>query len=155
MGSQGVDDGLVRHIVSFLLFGLATGVLWLFAAMLALGVADAFRTGTHKAMIFAWLRLQGLTEERSKIYGLTRSWSKLGSALAVVIAAIFVILSDSYVYVFYVSILPCVASIANLSVYPRELDGEGKGRRSDLGELFNHIRAAFRETLRGGEHSGV
>ena len=82
------------YIVSFALFGMATGVYWLFAAMLAMGVADAFRTGTHKAMIFEWLRTLGRTEERSKIYGLTRSWSKLGSALAVVIAAVFVLISD-------------------------------------------------------------
>ena len=138
----------LAYAVSFLLFGLATGVPALFAAMFCFAVGEAFRTGTHKAMIFTWLRLQGLTDERSKVYGFTRSWSKLGSSLSVILAAAFVLLSDNYTYIFYISIIPCVASIANLSVYPKELDGE---RRSDV-DLFGvarHVKETFQRAVRG------
>jgi len=82
------------YIVSFLLFGLASSLLALFAAMFFFGIGEAFRTGTHKAMIFAWLRSQGREKERTAVYGRTRSWSKLGSALSVVLAAVFVFALD-------------------------------------------------------------
>ena len=84
------------YIASFALFGLAEGVALLFAAMALFGVGEAFRTGTHKAMIFTWLRLEGRTDDRTRVYGYTRSWSKYGSALSVVLAAVFVYYSDSY-----------------------------------------------------------
>jgi MFS family permease len=77
----------VSYIISFAVFAAST-VLWqLFAAMLFFAVGEAFRTGTHKAMILNWLRLQGRESEKTKTYGFTRSWAKIGSAVSVVIAA--------------------------------------------------------------------
>ena len=71
----------VAYIGSFLLFGLARDLVLLFGAMFLFGIGEAFRTGTHKAMIFEWLRLEGRLGERTKFYGHTRSWSKFGSAV--------------------------------------------------------------------------
>ena len=76
------------YILSFALFGLAEGIGLLFAAMALFAVGEAFRTGTHKAMIFTWLRLEGRTDDRTRVYGYTRSWSKYGSALSVIVAAV-------------------------------------------------------------------
>ena len=66
----------VAYIASFAVFGLARNIGLLFVAMSLFAVGEAFRTGTHKAMIFTWLRLQDRTDERTKVYGYTRSWSK-------------------------------------------------------------------------------
>ena len=139
----------LAYIASFLLFGLAASPPVLFAAMFCFAVGDAFRTGTHKSMIFTWLRLMGRTEERSKVYGFTRSWSKLGSALSVILATVFVLLSDSYVYVFYISIIPCLASLANLAAYPKELDGETLPG-VDLSRLVGHVRVTCGRAFRIG-----
>ena len=57
------------YIVSFVLLGLAEGFWLLSAAMFFFGGGEAFRTGTHKAMIFSWLRDQGRISERTKVYG--------------------------------------------------------------------------------------
>ena len=111
------------YIVSFAIFGAAEGAPALFLAMFFFGVGETFRTGTHKAMIFAWLRLEGRTGEKTKFYGYTRSWSKFGSAVSVVLAAVFVVVSDSYAYVFYLAIIPYVLGIVNFLGYPRALDG--------------------------------
>ncbi|MDP7288100.1 MAG: MFS transporter, partial [Phycisphaerae bacterium] len=47
------------YIAAFVTFALA-GDLWrLFAAMFLFSIGEAFRTGTHKAMIFDWLSRQG------------------------------------------------------------------------------------------------
>ena len=115
---------LVAYIVSFLVLGASTSVALYFVGMILYGVGDTFRTGTHKAMIFEWLRLQGRSDERTSIYGLTRSWSQIGSALSGIIAAIFVLVSGSYAYVFFAAVIPYVFNLINLASYPKALDGE-------------------------------
>ena len=55
------------YIISFLIFAFAPSLWQLFAAMFFYAVGDAFRTGTHKAMIFDWLASVGKTEEKNQI----------------------------------------------------------------------------------------
>ena len=86
----------ISYIISFALFGFVQIYTHFFAAMFFFAIGDAFRTGTHKAMIFTWLRLQGRLDEKTRIYGYTRSWSKLGSAFSIIIATLFVIFTESY-----------------------------------------------------------
>ncbi len=131
------------YIVSFLIFGAATGAPALFLAMFFFGVGETFRTGTHKAMIFAWLRLQGRTDEKTRFYGYTRSWSKFGSAVSVVLAAVFVVVSDGYAYVFYLAAIPYAVGIVNFLGYPRALDGGGDPT-APVGSVLQHMRDAFR-----------
>ena len=130
------------YIVSFAIFGAAEGAPALFLAMFFFGVGETFRTGTHKAMIFAWLRLEGRTGEKTKFYGYTRSWSKFGSAVSVVLAAVFVVVSDSYAYVFYLAIIPYVLGIVNFLGYPRALDGRAD-RAAPFRSVLAHMRDAF------------
>ena len=134
------------YIGSFLVFGLAQHPALLFLAMFLFAVGEAFRSGTHKAMIFTWLRLQGRVEERTRVYGYTRSWSKFGSAASVVLAAIFVIASDSYTYIFYFAIIPYVLGIVNFLGYPKELDGQ-TSKGASLPEIAQHLREALRTSL--------
>lgn len=121
---------LAAYVVSFLVFAAAVRYALFFAAMFFFAVGDAFRSGTHKAMIFEWLRLEGRTDERTRVYGYTRSWSKLGSALSVFLAAICVAAADSYTWVFYFSIVPYALGIVNLLGYPVALDGDAARSRA-------------------------
>jgi len=134
------------YIASFLVFGLAQHLALLFAAMLLFAVGEAFRTGTHKAMIFTWLRLQGRADERTKIYGYTRSWSKYGSALSVVLAAVFVYVGNSYTYVFYFTIIPYLIGIVNFLGYPKELDGSVE-QETPLPQILCFLRESFRQAF--------
>ncbi|MDG1809348.1 MAG: MFS transporter [Pirellulaceae bacterium] len=113
----------LAYIASFLLFGLATHWLWFFPAMVLYGIGDSFRTGTHKAMIFEWLRQQGREEEKTRIYGITRSWSKFGSAASAIFAAAFVLITGDYRKIFLFATLPYVLNIINFLGYPKSLDG--------------------------------
>ncbi len=137
----------VSYIVSFVIFGLAENLGPLFLAMFFFGAGEAFRTGTHKAMIFTWLRLQGRTDERAKFYGFTRSWSKIGSALSVVLAAAFVFVSGNYVYVFFFSIIPYMAGLINFLGYPRELDLDPEHKPARA-RMHTHLMETFREVFR-------
>ncbi|MDA8018708.1 MAG: MFS transporter [Thermoanaerobaculia bacterium] len=135
------------YIVSFLLFGLAESQLGMFAAMFFYAVGDAFRTGTHKAMIFEWLRLQGREDEKARVYGYTRSWSKIGSAVSVVLAAVLVVVSGNFSSVFYFATVPYVLSIVNMLGYPAELDGEHEKVRSPSA-VVRHLRDSLSVTIR-------
>ncbi len=51
---------------------------------------EAFRTGTHKAMIFEYLKINGWADQKVHYYGNTRAASQMGSAVSAVIAALIV-----------------------------------------------------------------
>jgi len=123
----------VAYIVAFAAFGFATEPGLLYLGMVLYGVGEAFRSGTHKAMIFAWLRSAGREGERVQVYGYTRSWSKYGSAVSVLIAAGIVLFSDSYEWIFLAAIIPYAINIVNFMGYPATLDETG-----DRDSLISH-----------------
>jgi MFS family permease len=137
---------MLAYIASFSTFALSRSLPILFVAMFFFALGDAFRTGTHKAMIFDWLRLQGRTAEKTKIYGYTRSWSKMGSAVSVVIAAALVFYTGSYNSIFWFCLIPYVANIINFLGYPVELEGDHKASSSPRA-IFLHLVGAFREAF--------
>ena len=137
------------YVVSFVLFGASRNLPMLFVAMLFFAVGEAFRSGTHKAMIFAWLRLNDRTDERVRLYGYTRSWSKFGSALSVVLAGAFVLVSDDYSVIFYLSSIPYLLSIVNLLGYPAELD-VASGNGFSLRHVTRHALETLRASLGHG-----
>lgn len=114
----------VAYLISFAILASVANVSLLMLGMFAYGVGDTFRTGTHKAMIFEWLRLQGRSDEKTRVYGLTRSWSQIGSALSGLIAAAFVLVSGNYQYVFWAAMIPYVLNLINFAGYPSTLDGD-------------------------------
>ncbi len=136
----------VAYITAFVIFAMFCGgqipsqVAWLFGAMFAFSIGEAFRTGTHKAIIFAWLENQGRENEKTKIYGYTRSWSKLGSAVSVLVAAGLVFYLENYEWVFWLCIVPYVINIVNFLTYPAWLDGEGHSHE--------HLRAILQTLWR-------
>lgn len=136
------------YIISFTLFGFAVSIPLLFAAMFFFAVGDAFRTGTHKAMIFTWLRIHGRTDERVRTYGMTRSWSKTGSAVAVIVATGLVFMRESYTEIFFFSIIPYVFGVANLLSYPSELDGDPARAPASLAGIARHLRDSLVTSLR-------
>jgi len=93
------------YILSFLIFANGSRFSHFAIAMIFYACGDAFRTGTHKAMIFAWLRDQGRVAEKTQIYGHTRSWSKIGSAFSIIIATGLMVTTGQYRWVFYLSIV--------------------------------------------------
>ncbi|MHC5210212.1 MAG: MFS transporter [Planctomycetota bacterium] len=137
----------LAYIVAFLLFGFAEVTWLLYAGMVLYGVGEAFRTGTHKAMIFAWLRREGREHERVRVYGYTRSWSKFGSAASVALAAPIVMLSDSYAWIFFAAIPPYVLNILNFLGYPGDLDETDDKERS-VAEVLRHAGRTLSESVR-------
>ena len=134
------------YIVAFTTLGYASDMNLLYLGMLFFGVGEAFRSGTHKAMIFAWLRSQDREDERVKIYGYTRSWSKYGSAVSVALAAPIVLFSDSYQWIFLAAIVPYALNIVNFLGYPQDLD-EAAGVVS-MAEVVRHAGRTVSDSVR-------
>lgn len=135
------------YIAAFIIFGLFSHLALLFLAMLMFSIGEAFRTGTHKALIFEWLAAEGRAGEKVKVYGLTRSWSKLGSALSALIAAALVFVTGNYSAIFLFSIVPYVVGIVNFMSYPSYLDGEKheSAHMSAIAVTFLHsLRDSFK-----------
>ncbi len=132
------------YIASYLVLGLS-GERWLLmVAMVFYGTADAFREGTHKALIYAWLRKQGREGERTKVYGHTRSWSKMGSAVSALGAAALVFSSGDYSVVFLLSAVPAALNLVNLATYPADLDDRIPGT-GGLRLAWRHFADAVKE----------
>ena len=117
----------LAYIASFLVFGYSASFAALFLAMFAFALGDSFRTGTHKAMIFEWLRMQGRESERTQVYGFTRSWSKIGSAVSVVVASAFIFTGARYSDIFLLAVIPYALNIVNFMGYPK--NSKARGRR--------------------------
>ncbi len=154
--SGAIADGIGRrktlvtsflgYIVSFLIFGLASNFMMLIPAMLCFAVGEAFRTGTHKAMMFEWLSLEGRKDEKTTIYGITRSWGKMGGAICVIPATLLVFFTNSYSWIFFLSIIPYLINCLNVATYPKALDGEHGEHRSVKG-IIGLLKEAFVEVL--------
>ncbi len=118
-------------VMSFLSYILSFGIFYLFpnfyayiGAMILYAFGEAFRSGTHKALILEYLKLNHMSHLKVEYYGHTRGASQLGSALNSLLAAALVFYSGNYRYVFLASTLPYVLDLINLATYPPELDGE-------------------------------
>lgn len=138
------------YIGAFALFGISVHLWFLFVAMFFFSMGEAFRTGTHKAMIFDWLSHEGRAGEKTGVYGFTRSWSKIGSAVSVVIATAFVFVLQDYQLIFFLSIIPYVINIVNFLYYPAYLDGPMQSDHSVkqiMIHLFDGLKSAFRNRL--------
>jgi MFS family permease len=136
-------SSFVSYLLSFVLFWFGSSFAQFLVAMVFFSFGEAFRTGTHKAMIFTYLRINSLQEHSNDYYGHTRAWSQTGSALSSLIAAAIVFGSGNYRAVFLFSMIPYVLDLVLMLTYPAELDGE-RGTFS-----WNGVKSSFRALGKG------
>lgn len=130
------------YIAAFIVF-YAFSNFYLFAlAMVLFGAGEAFRSGTHKALILEYLKQNNLTHLKVDYYGYTRSASQMGSAVNSLIAAAIVFYTGNYRYMFLAATVPYVLDLFNLMTYPKELDGDLNPDRTRAS-----ISAQTKETL--------
>ena len=133
-------------IFSFIIFYFA-GTYYLFLiAMIVFSIADALRSGTHKAMILEYLAIQDWKDQKVHYYGHTRSWSQFGSAIASIIGGVIIFYSGSYKYIFLFSVVPYLLDLINVATYPKELDGDIK--KFDLNKVGENFKSVLRILLK-------
>ena len=112
------------YIISFLIFYEFTGFSIYALAMVLFAFGEAFRSGTHKALILEHLTLNNMGHLKVEYYGRTRAFSQFGSSINALIAATLVFYSGDYRTMFLAATIPYVLDFFNLASYPSELDGE-------------------------------
>lgn len=136
----------VFYILSFVLFFLAQNFWTAAMAMALFGLGEAFRSGTHKAMIYKYLELQGWEDQKTLVYGKTRSASLVGSALSSIFFIGIILIAPENNFIFLASIVPYLLDFALIGSYPKVLNGIEKKRTSsfktNMKVLAHHV---FRE----------
>jgi len=115
------------YIAAFIFFFFSYGILGFTVAMFLFALGEALRTGTHKAMIFDYLKINGWQSEKVAYYGITRAWSQRGSAISALLAAFFVIATRDYRMIFIISAIPYLIDLILIASYPSSLDGSKTG----------------------------
>ncbi len=133
----------LSYIVSFAIFYLSGSFGFFLAAFIFYGIGDAFRSGTHKAMIMDYLRLNKWEDYKIDYYGHTRSWSQMGSALSSLIAGVLVFYTGNYTNIFLYSIVPYLVNFGLILSYPAQLNYSNKSKKAtgkmDVAESFKAL----------------
>tara|TARA_R110001583_G_scaffold21469_5_gene81597 strand:+ start:21036 stop:22280 length:1245 start_codon:yes stop_codon:yes gene_type:complete len=132
---------LLIFSISFLIFWISDNFWFYLFAFIIFGLADAFRSGSHKGMMMDYLKLNNWTEYKSEYYGHTRSWSQRGSAISALTAGILVFLDGNYQNIFIYSAIPYAINFILILSYPSEIDRSEKKKQQNS---FRHsINALF------------
>lgn len=137
----------IFYIVSFILFFIGGYFIVFVLAFIAYGFGEAFRSGTHKAMIMEFLDYHELKEDKSKIYGLTRSYSMIGSTMSSLLSVAFVIWLPDLRLLFLFSIVPYVIDLFLILSYPEYLNLE-KDINVTMKDFFKGITVVIFYTLK-------
>jgi MFS family permease len=124
MGRRGIMlFAYAMYMTSFVGYHFANTFAWLIIPSVLFGIGDSFRTGTHKAMIFEYLKRNNWQDQKVPYYGHTRSWSQFGSAVSSLIGASLVLFGGGYQNIFLYSLLPYTIGFILLATYPSYLEG--------------------------------
>ena len=141
---RSLAGSFILYISSFILFYLFQS-FWLFLiAFVFFGLAEAFRSGTHKGMIMDYLKLHGREGQAADYYGHTRAWSQMGSALSALMAGFMVFYGGSYESIFLYSIIPYVLNFLLILSYPAILDRTLEpSEKKQVRRMLNAARMLF------------
>ena len=110
------------YIISFIFFLYTRSFTLALIAMIFFGLGEAFRSGTHKAMIYTYLDHKNWQSEKTFVYGRTRSFSLLGSAISSFLGIIIILTIPSINLIFLFSIIPYILDLFLIMSYPKYLD---------------------------------
>lgn len=140
------------YIISFIFFFIGSSFYVLLAAMVFFGLGDAFRSGTHKAMIYTYLEQKDWFSHKTFVYGRTRSFSLLGASLSAFLSIIFIFNLPGVRWIFLLSIIPYIIDFLLIASYPDSLDEKHSSsfslKKFALQSLKQFINIFFNATLR-------
>ncbi len=116
------------YIISYIILYLTANFYLLMIAFILYGAADAFRSGTHKAMIMEYLKIHGWYNHKIDYYGHTRAWSQRGSAVSAIVAGFLVFLEGTFQNIFLYSVIPYLLNFILVLSYPKELNRLGSSK---------------------------
>jgi len=134
----------LMYIVSFGFFYFSSTFWIAVVAMVFFGLGEAFRSGTHKAMIFTYLEQKGWAKQKTFVYGKTRSASLIGAALSAILSVIIILNVPNNGYIFLASIIPYILDFVLIMSYPKSLDNSDKEKRITFKQMIQKLIKAFK-----------
>lgn len=133
------------YILSFLCFFCTDSFFTALIAMIFFGLGEAFRSGTHKAMIYTYLDGKGWQKDKTFVYGRTRSFSLRGSAFGSVIGILLILTVPSVNLIFLFSVIPYILDFLLILSYPEYLDNADQEERIHIRTLLKTFIADFKK----------
>lgn len=117
------------YAVAFPLFALAAqspvdlrfSLLMIAQTLFAIG--EAFRTGTHKAIMLDWAEHLHPPGGATRVIAVTRFWSKVTSGGAALVGGLMLWQLGSFTPLFWAATIPALLGVALIASYPQWLDG--------------------------------
>lgn len=136
----------IFYIFSFIMFFFSDNFGLFVIAISLYGLGEAFRSGTHKAMIMQYLDETNLKESKSEVYGLTRSYSNVGSAISSLGAIVLVLFTPDLSYLFLIAIIPYIFDLILILTYPNYLNNRIDSKfsfKEFFKESYNSVKYAL------------
>jgi len=137
----------VFYIISFIFyfFGIDpslpySNLVFLVIASIFFGLGESFRSGTHKAMELLWMENEDLLEYKTHVYGSTRSYSLLGSALSAILAIFLIIYIPANKWIFLITIIPYILDFILIASYPSYMNDH----QPITGGYWNQLKFGFK-----------
>ena len=105
------------------------------------GIGEAFRTGTHKAIMLDWADAAHPPGGATRVVAVTRFWSKLTSGVSAVAGGILLWQAGSFTPLFWCATVPAALGMFLIASYPAALDGEYRR------EQEQHARPGWKSRL--------
>jgi len=135
----------LMYITSFVFFFFSSTFWIAVIAMVFFGLGEAFRSGTHKAMIFTYLEQKGWTKDKTFVYGKTRSASLIGSAISAILSVVIILNVTNNGYIFLASIIPYILDFVLIMSYPKSLDNSDREKRISFKQMIRKLIEAFKK----------
>jgi MFS family permease len=132
----------IFYIISFIIFYLGLNFINMIFAMVFFGFGEAFRSGTHKAIIFTYLDYKNISNKKVEVYGRTKSFSLIGSSFSAILGATIVFIESGYRSIFLLSIIPYIIDFILISSYPDYLD-KTKEKNLNFSEIIKGVKNSF------------
>jgi len=126
----------IFYIISFLIFFIANEFYLFAIAMILFAFGEAFRSGTHKSIIMAYLDIHQIRDSKTKVYGQTRAFSLTGSMIASLISIVFVLWLPEIRFLFLLAIIPYILDLLLIMSYPNYLNQ----RKDDVFSIKQFVR---------------
>lgn len=142
------------YIISFVLIFMGSNLGILILAMTFYGLGEAFRSGTHKAIILGYLDHKKWFQYKGFVYGRTRSYSLLGSSLSAFISIVLIFNLPDLRWLFLASTLPYVLDLILITTYPEFLD-EKKNQIFNLKTFISLSKFQLKSIMKNTEFKKI
>lgn len=143
------------YLASFLMFFISTEFYMFALSMILYALGEAFRSGTHKSMIMAYIDKHDIKVSKTKIYGLTRSYSLIGSMIASLVSIGLILWLPEIKYLFLFAMIPYTLDLLLILSYPSYLNDRKDVKFSYKSFLIHGFESVKYTLVKGKVRSAI